>query len=93
MISTYWHVGKHIIEYEQNGLKRATYGTELLKKLASDLTAKIGKGYSWRNLYNMKRFYIEFPILQTLSAKSNNDKLQTASAKLENKILSKSLVN
>ena len=91
MIFTYWNVGKYIVEFEQNGEKRAEYGTELLKKIGLDLTARIGKGFSWRNLYNMKRFYIEFPILQTLSAKSSIDKLQTSSAKLENDILIKSI--
>jgi len=73
MISTYWNIGKYIVEFEQKGQKRAEYGTELLKNLSSDLTSKTGKGFSQRNLYNMKRFYIEFPILQTLSAKSEND--------------------
>lgn len=91
MIITYWNIGKYIVDFEQNGQKRAEYGTELLKKIATDLTINIGKGFSWRNLYNMKRFYIEFPILQTLSAKSNIDKLQTSSAKLEDDILNKSI--
>jgi len=91
MIFTYWNVGKYIVEFEQNGEKRADYGTELLKKIGLDLTARIGKGFSWRNLYNMKRFYIEFPILQTVSAKSNINKLQTSSAKLDNEILIKSI--
>ncbi len=90
MLLTYWNIGKYIIEFEQKGVKRAEYGTKLLKNISLDLTKKIGKGFSWRNLYNMKRFYIEFPILQTLSAKYNN-KLQTASAKLENELLIKSL--
>jgi len=91
MIFTYWNVGKYIVEFEQNGEERAEYGTELLKKIGLDLTARIGKGFSWRNLYNMKRFYIEFPILQTLSAKSNINKLQTSSAKLDDEILIKSI--
>jgi len=91
MIITYWNVGKYIVEFEQNGKKRAEYGTALLKEIGLDLTARIGKGFSWRNLYNMKRLYLEFPILQTMSAKSNIDKLQTSSAKLENEILINSM--
>jgi predicted nuclease of restriction endonuclease-like (RecB) superfamily len=91
MIFTYWNIGKYIVEFEQKGDKRAKYGTELLKKIAIDLTSNFGKGFSWRNLYNMKRFYIEFPILQTLSAKSDIEKLQTTSAKTEDKILAKSI--
>ena len=91
MVFTYWNIGKYIVEFEQKGEKRAKYGTELLKKIAIDLTSNIGKGFSWRNLYNMKRFYIEFPILQTVSAKSNIEKLQTTSAKSEDKILINSI--
>jgi len=91
MIFTYWNIGKYIVEFEQKGDKRAKYGTELLKKIAVDLTSNFGKGFSWRNLYNMKRFYIEFPILQTLSAKSDIEKLQTTSAKTEDEILAKSI--
>jgi len=91
MVFTYWNIGKYIVEFEQGGEKRAKYGTELLKKIAIDLTSNIGKGFSWRNLYNMKRFYIEFPILQTLSAKLEIEKLQTVSAKSEDEILAKSI--
>ena len=31
MISTYWHIGEYIVEYEQGGKDRAEYGTQLLK--------------------------------------------------------------
>ncbi len=85
MVITNWHIGRYIVEYEQGGKKRAEYGTELLKRLSEDLTKEFGRGFSWRSLYNMKEFYRQFPILQTLSAKSLNDenkKLQTASAQL-----------
>ena len=91
MVYTYWNIGKYIVEYEQNGEKKAKYGTELLKKMSIDLMSNFGKGFSWRNLYNMKRFYIEFPILQTLSAKSDIEKLQTTSAKSEDEVLTKSI--
>ncbi len=91
MVLTYWNVGKYIVEFEQEGKKRAKYGSELLKNLANDLTSKIGSGFSWRNLYNMKRFYLEFPILQTVSAKSNIDKLQISSTKFESDLIANSL--
>ncbi len=85
MIFTYWYIGEHIVEFEQNGKIRAEYGTDLLKKLSKDLLKKIGKGFSWRNLYNMKRFYIEFPKLQTMSAISQN--AETLTCKSETEIL------
>jgi len=83
MVITYWHIGQFIVEYEQGGKDRAVYGTQLLKRLSIDLTSRFGKGYSWRNLYYMKQFYTEFPILQTVFAKSDNQKLQTPFAKSE----------
>ncbi len=90
MVVTNWHIGQYIVEYEQGGKERAEYGTQLLKHLSEDLTKVFGRGFSWRNLYNMKEFYIQFPILQTASAKSLNFKpenLQTTSAKFSNKVI------
>ena len=83
MVYTYWHVGRYIVEFEQGGKDRAEYGTALLKHLAKDLSHSFGKGYSWRNLYNMKQFYVCFPILQALTAKSENsiENWHTLSAK------------
>lgn len=31
MVKAYWHIGKAIVEEEQNGKERAEYGTELIK--------------------------------------------------------------
>ena len=42
MTATYWEVGRRIVEFEQGGAKRAGYGEQLLKRLASDLTARLG---------------------------------------------------
>ena len=70
-LSTYYNVGKLLIE-AQGGLDRNEYGNNLIKKYALKLTKELGKGYSWRSLYNMRLFYIRFTdnkILQTLSAK------------------------
>ena len=88
MVLTYWHIGQYIVEYEQEGKERAEYGTQLLKRLSEDLTKSFGSGYSWRNLYNMTEFYKQFPILQTVTAKSNSKKLQTVTAKFSEKAIS-----
>ena len=37
LTSTYWEIGRRIVEYEQEGKRRADYGAELLKKLSVDL--------------------------------------------------------
>lgn len=78
---TYWKIGKQIVEFEQGGKERAEYGEELIKRLSVDLTNKFGKGFSYRNLQQIKRFYILFPIVQTLSAQLQNQISQTVSAK------------
>ena len=69
IVKTYWAVGKHIIDYEQKGKARADYGSELMKTLSKELSAKLGKGFSQRNLRDMRRFYTGFPKWQTVSAK------------------------
>ena len=61
MVTTYWQLGRHIVENEQGGAERAEYGRELIAKLAAELTAKFGKGYTARNLRNFRQFYLIFP--------------------------------
>ena len=50
MVLTYWHVGKRIVEQEQDGKERAEYGKALIDTLASELTKEYGKSYNKRNL-------------------------------------------
>ncbi|MBX7116566.1 MAG: PDDEXK nuclease domain-containing protein [Myxococcaceae bacterium] len=69
MTATYWGIGRRIVEHEQSGAHRAAYGEELLKRLAKDLTAKVGRGFSERNLEQMRRFFLTWSISQTPSAK------------------------
>ena len=38
MVLTYWHVGKRIVEQEQDGKERAEYGKALIEALAEALT-------------------------------------------------------
>ena len=59
LLSTYWNVGKIIVEHEQENKDRADYGKQTLKQLSKDLTKEFGKGFSVSNLYNMRLFYID----------------------------------
>ena len=68
----YYEIGRLIIE-AQGGEKRNKYGDNLIKEYAIKLTSDLGKGYSWRNLYNMRLYYLTF---------SNNSILQPLAAKL-----------
>ena len=71
MTATYWEVGRRIVEFEQGGQERAAYGEALIVRLAADLSARFGRGFSRQNLWQMRAFYVAWPagqILQTLSA-------------------------
>ncbi|MGN8345246.1 YhcG family protein [Pseudomonas sp. SMV71] len=61
-VQTCWQIGRHIIEFEQGGADRATYGAQLVPTLAKVLTARFGKGFDERNLRHMRYFYQKFPI-------------------------------
>jgi len=69
MVETYWKIGQYIVEFEQDGKAKATYGTSLLENLAADLTRAHGKGFSRSNLNYMRLCYQVFPICETVSHK------------------------
>ncbi|RMF25230.1 MAG: DUF1016 domain-containing protein [Deltaproteobacteria bacterium] len=75
MTATYWEIGRRIVEHEQGGKARAEYGKALLKRLAGDLTRRFGRGFGWRNLFQMRAFYLAYSLekLQTVSAISPAD--------------------
>ena len=70
MTAAYWLVGRRIVEYEQGGEARAEYGTALVRRLSVDLTERYGRGFSVSNLWQMRAFYLAWPILQTPSGES-----------------------
>jgi predicted nuclease of restriction endonuclease-like (RecB) superfamily len=59
MVIAYWQIGKKIVEQEQKGKSKASYGSALLKE-SLQLTADFGKGYSETNLKYFRQFYITF---------------------------------
>lgn len=66
MVTAYWEIGEQI--YKACGENdRAGYGKKLLEYLSAHLTAEFGRGFDVSNLRNMRRFYITFPIRETLS--------------------------
>ena len=71
-LKTYYNVGKLLID-AQEGEKRAKYGNRLIKEYSVRLTKELGKGYSTRNLRNMRQYYIfcENQIWQPVAAKLN----------------------
>ena len=69
LLTTYWNIGRIIVEYEQQSQLRAEYGKQTLKELSKELTREFGKGFSVSNIQFMRRFYQSYPIQQTASVK------------------------
>lgn len=88
LTATYWDVGRRIIKFEQKGKVTAKYGEEVIERLVEDLTARFGRGFSRRNLFQIRLFYLIYrEKVQTVSAQLGAKKLripkvQTPSAKL-----------
>ena len=56
-----WLLGYRIASEEMQGEDRARYGAEIIKKLAKELSAEYGKGYTKTNLYSCYSFYKTYP--------------------------------
>ena len=65
MVETYWRIGEKIIE-EQGGEVYAKYGENLLKSVSASLRTEFGKGFTYVNLTNMRKFYLQFPNVYAL---------------------------
>ncbi len=63
MVQAYWHVGRLVVQHEQQGKARAQYGESVISSLAARLTRDFGRGFDERNLWYMRSFYLAFPIL------------------------------
>ena len=84
LVERNWRIGQRIVEEEQNGASRAEYGKHVIEVASAALTEEFGKGFSYTNIANYKRFYLTFnnlQILQTLSEEFNNPIQQTLPAK------------
>jgi predicted nuclease of restriction endonuclease-like (RecB) superfamily len=69
LLSTYWNVGRIIVEHEQNNNERAAYGKQQLRQISKKLTKEFGKGFSVSNIQFMRRFYQAYQIQQAVSVK------------------------
>ena len=55
-----WLVGREIVEEEQQGKRRASYGKKAIEALSKKLQATFGEGYSVQNLFYMRQFYLTY---------------------------------
>lgn len=62
-LNTYYNVGRMLFEAGNE------YGESIIREYSLKLTGELGKGYSQRNLRNMRQFYKVSEKWQTLSAK------------------------
>lgn len=84
LVNLYWNIGRIVTQDIQRNEKRAGYGEQLVEEVARVLTQEYGQGYSARNLWDMKRFYSEFKILQPLPAESHSEQIrQTVSSEFQ----------
>ena len=75
IVYAYYEIGRMIVEEEQHGQNRATYGKQILQELSKYLSEKFGKGFSTTNLKQMRQFYTIYSqdqISQTLSDQFKN---------------------
>lgn len=82
LVERNWRIGQRIVEEEQNGASRAEYGKHVIEVASAALTEEFGKGFSYTNIANYKRFYLTFnnlQILQTVSEEFKKPKHQTLS--------------
>ena len=77
MVEAYWNIGRMIVEEEQQGKERAEYGAALIKNLSVRLSEEFGKGFTERNVWQIRQFYGTFP-----SAGPQNRKLHALRAEL-----------
>jgi len=60
MVLSYWHIGREIVEYVQCGEARAEYGEQVIEDLSQQLLTRVGRGYSTRNLWYFRDFYLTY---------------------------------
>ncbi len=67
LILTYWEIGKIIVENERENEIDTQSARQIIISLSKKLTKEVGRGFSRSNLFNMRKFYLEYPSVQTLS--------------------------
>ena len=56
-VYTNYEIGRYIVEHEQAGNYRATYGKQVLQRLSNRLTDRFGRGWSLEQLTLFRKFF------------------------------------
>lgn len=75
MVLAYWLIGREVVLALQGGEERASYGTDLLARLAELLTRRYGRGYSVTNIKYFRLFYQAYANRQPLIRHEPRDEL------------------
>jgi predicted nuclease of restriction endonuclease-like (RecB) superfamily len=67
LISAYWNIGKLISGSEKSNNIDTISSRQIIIELSKQLTSEIGRGFSRSNLFNMRKFYLEYSDVQTVS--------------------------
>jgi len=67
LLFTYWEIGKIIVTQEKGNDIDEQTARSLILDLSKRLTTMLGKGFSRSNLFNMRRFYMFYADVQTVS--------------------------
>jgi predicted nuclease of restriction endonuclease-like (RecB) superfamily len=67
LIETYWNIGKEIVDNEKSTKIDSKSARQQILELSKELTQELGKGFSRSNLFNMRKLYLIYPDVQTLS--------------------------
>ncbi len=67
LVLTYWQIGKEIVDTEHKNNIDSQTSRQIILKLSKQLTKEIGRGFSRTNLFNMRKFYLEYPNVQSVT--------------------------
>lgn len=78
-LMTYYGLGYWIVEEQQSGVQRASYGKKVIQALSDALNAEFGKGFSVDTLENARKFYLNYQgrISETMFRKFIKEKSET----------------
>jgi predicted GNAT family N-acyltransferase len=60
LVETNFHIGRMIVEHEQQGKIRADYAQKILPQLSVKSTKALGKGFSVDSFENIRKFYLVY---------------------------------
>lgn len=67
LILSYWRIGESIVLNEKENNTDSKTSRQIILKLSKKLSVELGRGFSRSNLFNMRKFYLEYPSVQTVS--------------------------